>query len=202
MKKTLCVTLLFLVLLTGCMERPQSREVGSLAVVSVLGIDRGDALSMTAVTEGRESSKPLLFKGIGDTPGACIDTLTGAGERVVSCAHVEHWLLMEGAVSALPELLEYAFHDGQQSTETQLWVVLAENLDAIFSQEHDTAQRMTVIKTIGEERFSPLTLREAATQLAEGDALCIPALGIGEDGLFFVGYAWYQNGKILTWQIG
>lgn len=202
MRKIGCVLLLFVLLLTGCMERPQSREVGSLAVVSVLGIDRTDTLFMTAATEGREGSPPLLFQGEGDTPRACIDDLTRSGERVVSCAHVEHWLLLEGAVSALPELLTYALRDGQQSTETKLWLVAEENLAAVFSEQHDTAQRMTVIKTMGEDDVSPLTLRESAARLAEGEALGIPVLTMGEDGLYVAGTAWYRDGTLQTWQIG
>ncbi len=202
MKKILCVPLLFTLLLTGCMERPQSREVGSLAVVSVLGIDRAEQLSMTAATEGRESSPPLLFHGQGDTPLACMEALTRSGERVVSCAHVEHWLLLEGAVSALPELLSYALRDGQQSTETKLWLVATEDLESIFAQEQDVAQRMMVIKTMSEEECLPLTLREAAVHLAENEPIPIPVLGRGEDGLYLIGTALYWDGQLQTWQIG
>ena len=85
------------------------------------------------------------LRALGDTPAAAVEALTNQGERVVSCAHVEHLLLTQTAAATLPALLSYAFQEPQQSTETQLWVVQADTLAECFSGERDTAQRMTCL---------------------------------------------------------
>ena len=61
-----------------------------------------------------------------------MEALTNQGERVVSCAHVEHLLLTQTAAATLLTLLSYAFQEPQQSTETQLWVVQADTLAGVL----------------------------------------------------------------------
>ena len=199
------VALVFLVLLllttclTGCAGAPQSRESGATAVVSVLGVEpAGEGIRLLAAAEGRGGEAPFRADSRGDTPAAAVEALTNQGERVVSCAHVEHLLLTQTAAATLPALLSYAFQEPQQSTETQLWVVQADTLAESFSGEGDTAQRMTVIQSQGKDRqtFAPLTLRQAAAALAKGEPLLIPALSVGEAGLAFAGFALYQDGAI------
>ena len=124
MRRLLVWTLLLLFLLSGCAGAPQSREVGSTAVVSVLGAEgAGEDLRLLAAAEGRGEADPFLCDSQGATPAAAVEGLTNRGEQVVSCAHVEHLLLAGSAAGRLPDLLSYAFQEPQQSTETQLWVV-------------------------------------------------------------------------------
>lgn len=205
------VALVFLVLLllttclTGCAGAPQSRESGATAVVSVLGVEpAGEGIRLLAAAEGRGGEAPFRADSRGDTPAAAVEALTNQGERVVSCAHVEHLLLTQTAAATLPALLSYAFQEPQQSTETQLWVVQADTLAESFSGEGDTAQRMAVIQSQGKDRqtFAPLTLRQAAAALAKGEPLLIPALSVGEAGLAFAGFALYQDGAITRWLTG
>src|SRR5699024_4058321 len=92
--------LLFLLLLllttclTGCAGAPQSRESGATAVVSVLGVEpAGEGIRLLAAAEGRGGEAPFRADSRGDTPAAAVEALTNQGERVVSCAHVEHLLL-------------------------------------------------------------------------------------------------------------
>lgn len=204
MRRLLALTLL-LALLTGCAGTPQSREVGSTAVVSVLGAEpAGRELRLLAAAEGRGGEDPFLCDSQGATPAAAVEGLTNRGEQVVSCAHVEHLLLASSAAGELPDLLSYAFQEPQQSTETQLWVVRADTLGTSFAGPGDVAKRMAVIKTQGKNRqgFSPLTLREAAAVLAQGKSLLIPALAVGDEGLAFDGYALYQDERIAQWLTG
>lgn len=204
MRRLLALTLL-LALLTGCAGTPQSREVGSTAVVSVLGAEpAGRDLRLLAAAEGRGGEDPFLCDSQGATPAAAVEGLTNRGEQVVSCAHVEHLLLASSAAGKLPDLLSYAFQEPQQSTETQLWVVRADTLGTSFAGPGDVAKRMAVIKTQGKNRqgFSPLTLREAAAVLAQGKSLLIPALAVGDEGLAFDGYALYQDERIAQWLTG
>ena len=192
-----------LVLLSGCAGTPQSREAGPTTVVSVLGaeVDRG-GLRLWAAAEGRGGEPPFVGDSRGAAPAAAVEELTNRGEQVVSCAHVEHWLLSPTAAERLPELLSYAFQEPQQSTETQLWVV--RDLQESFSAEGDLAKRMTVLKAQGKHRqgFCPVTLRQAAAALAQGKPLLLPALRTGEGGVAFDGFALYQGGRICAWLTG
>ena len=104
-----------------------------------------------------------------------MEALTGGGDRVVSAAHVEHLLLDRAAADRLPALLDYAFRDPQQSTETQLWVVEG-NFASVW--EADPARRMEVLKTAGRDKqgFCPVTLRQAAGALAQGEPVLLPVV--------------------------
>lgn len=191
--------------LSGCAGTPQSRETGSNAVVSLLGAEEaGGKLTLHAAAEGRGEEPAQIFHGQGATPAAAIESLIDQGRQVVNCAHVEHMLLGEDSPTLLPELLSYAFQQPEQSTETQLWVVRGQDLQALFTPEADPAQRMNVLKAAAKDRqgFEPLTLREAAAALAEDRPLLIPALAAGEEGLFFWGYALYEEGRFAGWLTG
>ena len=168
--------LLAALLLTGCAGTPQSREAGRTLVVSVLGAETVDGrLRLTAAAEAREEGDPAQIQGSGPTPAAAMEALAGGGDRVVSAAHVEHLLLDRAAADRLPALLDYAFRDPQQSTETQLWVV-----EGSFASvwEADPARRMEVLKTAGRDRqgFCPVTLRQAAGALAQGEPVLLPVV--------------------------
>ena len=111
--------LLAALVLTGCAGTPQSREAGSTLEVSVLGAEAaGDRLRLTAAAEARREEPPAQSQGVGPTPVAAMEDLAAGGEQVVSAAHVEHLLLARNAADWLPALLDYAFRDPQQSTET------------------------------------------------------------------------------------
>lgn len=196
---------LLLLPLASCAGTPQSRETGSTALAGVLGVEPvGDGLQIFAAAEGRGEAPPTVAQGQGATPAACIEELTSQGERVISCAHVEHLLLARSAAASLPELLSYAFQEPQQSTETQLWVVDTARLAPVFTGKEDPARRMGVLKTAGKDRqtFRPVTLRQAAGALAEGEPLLIPALTEGPAGLDFIGYALYSKGQFTAWLTG
>lgn len=205
MRRLLAAALAASVLLAGCGSLPQSRETGSAAVVSVLGVaPAAQGLTVYAAAESREGADPALYQGQGATPAAAIQSLAGAGEQTVSCAHVEHVLLAQSGAGALEEVLSYAFRDQRQSTESQLWVVRGEDLSQVFAGTGDPAQRMAVLKAAGRDRqgFQPVTLRQAAAALAEGAPLLIPALELGEEGLALSGFALYDQGAFTGWLTG
>lgn len=192
--------LLAAVLLTGCAGTPQSREAGSTLEVSVLGAEAaGDDLRLTAAAEARREELSAQSQGIGPTPAAAMEDLAGGGEQVVSVAHVEHLLLAKNAADRLPALLDYAFRDPQQSTETQLWVVDGEDLSAVFDGEEDPARRMEVLKTAGRDRqgFCPVTLRQAAGALAQREPVLLPVV----DGktLTRTGAVLYDGDRFTAW---
>ena len=194
-----------LALLSGCAGTPQSRESGATVLAGVLGVeDLGEGFCIRAAAEGRGSQGPFHCESWGQTPAAAVEDLTDRAEQVVSCAHVEHWLVDESAVGELSSLLSYAFQEPQQSTETQLWVFQGGGLDRLFDGEQDVARRMTVLKAQGKDKqgFSPVTLREAAEALAGEEALLLPALRVEGEKLVFAGFGLYQDGEILRWLRG
>ena len=194
MRRTMGLVLAVLAacLLTGCAGTPQSREAGRTAVVSVLGAEPApEGLRIHAAAEGRGEEGPMRTDGVGATPAEAIEALSRRGADVVSCAHVEHLVLSWTAAERLPDLLSYAFQDPQQSTETMLWVLRAPSLEGLFDGTRDTAKEMTLWKSIGEDRqgLVPVTLRDAASRLAEGGDVLIPALALDGDDLSFAGLA-------------
>ena len=205
MRRLVMLALAAAFLLTGCGNLPQSQETGSAAVVSVLGVAPADwGITVYAAAESREGEAPAVYQGQGATPAAAIQSLAGAGDQTVSCAHVEHVLLAQSGAGELEEVLSYAFRDQRQSTESQLWVVRSEDLSQVFSGTSDPARRMAVLKSAGKDKqgFQPVTLRQAAAALAEGAPLLIPALEQGEDGLALAGFALYDKGQFTAWLTG
>ena len=161
--------------LTGCAGTPQSREAGSTLEVTLLAAQpQGDGLALAAVS-GRSQA---LCRGAGPTPAAAVEALSAGGEQVVSAAHVEHLLLTRNGAGLLPALLDYAFRDPQQSTETQLWVLDGEDLAQSFRDPAFPARRMEVWKSAGRDRqgFCPVTLRQAAGAAAQGEPVLLPLL--------------------------
>lgn len=188
-------------LLTGCAGTPQSREAGRTAVVSVLGAEPSpEGLRIHAAAEGRGEEGPMRTDGVGATPAEAVEALSRRGADVVSCAHVEHLVLSWTAAERLPDLLSYAFQDPQQSTETMLWVLRAPSLESLFDGTQDTAKELALWKSIGEDRqgLVPVTLRDAASRLAAGGDVLIPALAPDGDDLSFAGLALYQDGAFTT----
>lgn len=186
-------------LLAGCAGTPQSREAGRTLEVSVLGAETaGGLLRLTAAAEAGEGDAPVQSQGTGSTPAAALEALAGNGEQVVSVAHVEHLLLTEAAIDRLPALLDYAFRDLQQSTETQLWLVEGDSLDAVFRGEIDPARRMEVLKTAGRDRqgFCPVTLRAAAGAVSQREPVLLPT--VDRATLELTGAAICDGGRITT----
>ena len=194
------LTLLAALVLTGRAGTPQSREAGSTLEVSVLGAENaGDALRLYAAAEARREDLAAQSQGIGPTPAAAMEDLSGGGEQVVSAAHTEHLLLARSAANRLPALLDYAFRDPQQSTETQLWAVEGDSLADAFNGEEDPARRMEVLKTAGRDRqgFCPVTLRQAAGALARGEPVLLPA--VDPKTLARTGAALYDGTRFTAW---
>lgn len=195
--------LLALVLLSGC--GPQSREMGNTAVAGVLGAETARrGMTLWAAAEGRAGAAPSFYRGEGRTPAGALEDLAAGGEQVVTCAHVEHILLPQNAPDLVEPILSYAFRSPQQSTESQLWVVRTEGLEAVFSEKTDPVRRMSVLKdfsTTG-QGFRPLKLREAASALAAGEAVLIPALDLTQEGLDFGGFGLYRKGEFVAWLTG
>lgn len=195
--------LLSLVLLSGC--GPQSQEMGNTAVAGVLGVEPArQGITIRGAAEGRAGSAPTFYQGEGKTPAGALEDLSASGQQVVTCAHVEHILLPQSAPELVEPLLSYAFQDPQQSTESQLWVVRTDDLEEVFSEKSDPVRRMSVLKdfsTAG-QGFRPLTLREAASAVAAGEPLLIPALDLTKEGLAFGGFALYREGSFAAWLTG
>ena len=201
----LALLFLLLLLLAGCGRTPQSREAGNTAVIGVLGVEPDrQGLTVHAGAESRAGEPPATYQGQGETLAVAIEKLSSSGNAMVSCAHVEHILLAQTTAGSLEEVLSYAFQDPQQSTESQLWVVRTSDLSGMFSGDMDPAQRMSVLRAAGKDKqgFVPVTLREAASALAEGEALLLPALDVTREGLSFGGYALYKEGKFAAWLTG
>lgn len=181
---------------------PQSREAGNIAVIGVLGVEPVDgALRVYGGAESRTDRPAAVYTGQGATLAEAVQALSVSGEALVSCAHVEHLLLAQTGAGALEAVLDYAFQDLQQSTESQLWVVRPEDLAQAFGAQGDLPRRMAVLRTAGEDQadFAPVTLRQAAAAVAAGEALRLPVLDRTGETLTFAGYTTYKDGRFWGW---
>ena len=206
MKRRLSVLLALLCALSlgGCGTAPQSREVGETTVLEVLGAEpAGEVLCLRAAAAGHPDGPPELLASRGRSPAAAAERLYTRGTKPADCAHIAH-VLLDASAEALPQMLSYTFQEPQQSTESQLWVVRSASLAPVFRAGQDPAQRMRVIKAAGRDRqgFCPVTLREAARTLSQGDPLLIPALDLGPNGLERIGYALCAPGQAPVWLTG
>lgn len=210
MRRLLGLLLLLCFCLSGChapFSLPRAQEPRSTAIASVLGVENGvgDSIRIFAASQGRNGKMPLRYSGQSDSlSGALMDT-RDQGEESVSYAHVEHIIMeVETAKIRLSQLLSFCFQNGEQSIESNLWLLRDADMETAFQGEADLAKRLSTLKTSGQEGTSlpPRSLRETAAQLADEGAMIIPALHFRDEELIFDSYALFQNGELIGYLEG
>jgi hypothetical protein len=178
-----------------------------MTIASVLGVENGrnNSIQIFAATEGRNEKQPLRFEGQSESlSGALLDT-RDKGTESISYAHVEHILIgAETTESRLSQLLSFCFQNGEQSIESNLWILRNTDMNSLFQKDIDLAKRLSTLKTSGEAGTSlpPRSLRETAAQIADNGAVLIPALRWENKDLIFDSYALFQDGKLLGYLEG
>ena len=196
--------------LSGCrapFSLPRAEEPRSTSIISVLGVENGekDGIKVLAVSQKRREQEALLFESRGDSLSGALLGTRDQGTQTVSYAHVEHILVgAETAKTRLSQLLSFCFQNGEQSIESNIWLLRNENMDAVFAGDLDLANRLSTLKTSGEAGTSlpPRTLRETAAKLADDGSVLIPALRWENDDLEFDSYAIFRNGDLLGYLDG
>ena len=182
--------------LTGCRDAfalPRAKEPRSTAIASVLGVDRPEeVIRVFAVSQGRKNQPPRCFVGEGLSFSEARLGTRDQGTETVSYAHVGHIVISErAAAEQLERFLHYSLQNGEQSMESNLWLLREAEMSEVFSGEMDISRRLDTLKTSGEAGTSlpPCTLREAAARLADDGVALIPALRWSGSDLALAGYA-------------
>jgi hypothetical protein len=178
-----------------------------MAIASALGFGAaGAGVALYAATQGKQDVPPLIFRGGGDTLAAAVADSRGRGGTSVSFAHVEHILLEEDAGARLMPLLSYAFQNGEQSIESNLWILRGASCGAVFGggDKEDIIRRLTALKNSGAAGVSlpGSSLHEIAARLFDDGAALIPALTPRDGALVCDAYAVADAGGILGYLEG
>lgn len=210
MRRLLGLALALCFCLSGCrapVSLPRAQEPRSMTIASVLGVENGerDRIQIFAASEGRNEKKPMRYEGQSDSLSGALQDTRDQGTETVSYAHVEHILIgAESVESRLPQLLSFCFQNGEQSIESNLWLVRDTDMKSVFETDMDLAKRLSTLKTSGDEGISlpPRSLRETAAQLADDGAVLIPALRWKQQELIFDSYALFENGTMIGYLEG
>jgi hypothetical protein len=173
-----------------------------MTIASVLGVENGerDGIQIFAVSERRNEKQPMFYEGQADSlAGALLDT-RDQGIETVSYAHVEQILIgADSLQNRLSQLLSFCFQNGEQSIESNLWILRDMDMRAAFQGDLDLAKRLSTLKSSGEAGTSlpSRSLRETAAQLADEGVVLIPALRSKGQELIFDSYAIIQNGNLV-----
>ncbi len=191
-------------LLTGCDLLPRAREMGDMALLRAMGVDRdGDGVAVTVSTGPRarglqgEREPALELSAQADSLSAACLEIQGKSDEYVFFGYVDQLLLGEELArkNVLPAL-EYLAQDVELGLNAQVWVVRGKTAgEAVGSGgEEGVDGRLSTLRTDGKMGVSliPRTAGEVYAGLLELGCAYAPAvaLGDGEDiSLEEAGYA-------------
>ena len=204
MKRALLPPLaLWLLLAGGCSALPTAREMGDMALLRTMGVDReGGEMAVTASTGPRarglqgEGLPALVLSTRGDTlSGACM-AMQGLSDSYVFFGYVDQLLVGEEAARAgLRPVLNYFAQDVELGLGAQLWLVRGGTAQAAVSSGGDQGVegRLSTLRTDGELGVASVarTAGEVYTDLMEQGSAFVPALvlsGEEEPALLEQGY--------------
>ena len=216
--KAVVAGLAALVLLTGCSARaglPYAREMGEMALMRAMGLDRtedGVELTVAAAETGDKEALVLSARGV-SLPAASL-AVQSLGSRYVYYGHVDQLLLSENmAVEGLGGLMDYLAREPELGLGVQLWVVRAGSAGQAIRGAGDQgiSGRLDQLRTDGQLGAAGMghSASELMTVMARGGSTWLPALelrparqadgGGGEVTLHPGGYAILRAGKLVCW---
>lgn len=198
-------------LLTGCELLPRAREMGDMALLRTMGIDRAeDGVAVTVSTgprarglQGEREDALTLTAEAGSLSAAAL-ALQGQSDSYVFFGYVDQLLLGEELVrdSVLP-VLEYFARDGELGLGAQLWVVRKDTARAAVDSGggEGVDSRLSTLRTDGELGVAavPRTAGEVYADLLEKGSAYVPALSPGDGesaSLEGRGYAVLKGGAL------
>lgn len=197
--------LLLIFLLSGCrapFSLPRAKEPRGLNLVSVLAAGQGmdGSVRIMAASQARGGQVALFYESKGPSLSGAVLSSRDQGTQTVSYAHVEQLLIDERfAETRLSELFSFCFQNGEQSVESNLWLLRDAPIDSVFGEGEDPAGRLSTLRSSGKAATSlpPRTLHFLAAKWAEDESLLVPALRLVEGELVFDSYALIKEGQIV-----
>jgi len=206
-----CSLLLTMVLfLSGCQALPRAREMGDMALLRTMGVDRGEeGITVTASTgpraqglQGQEESAQSLSAPGGSLSSACL-ALQSKGEDYVFFGYVDQLLLGEEmARQDVRPTLDYFARDTELGLGARLWVIRGSTAAAAVESggEAGVDDRLEALQTDAEQGVTALsrTAGEVYTDLLEWGSAYVPALSAAEGGdLQPAGYAIIKDSALV-----
>ena len=180
------------VLLTGCTGLPTAREMGDMALMRTMGVDRAaDGVEVTASTGPRakglqaEGEAALVLSAKASSlSGACL-TMQGHSDSYVFYGYVDQLLVGEElANQGIKPVLDYFARDEELGLGAQLWLVRNGTArQAVESGgEAGVDGRLSTLQLDGElgEASISRTAGEVYSDLMERGAAFVPALAVGK----------------------
>lgn len=220
MKGKILAAALLALLLSGCRQLPQAREMEDMALMRTVGVDAGrDGQVTVTASSGRrargiqgETESPLILSAQrGSIAGACL-AIQGLSESYVFYGHVDQLLLGEElARDGLRAALEYFERDKELSPGSQVWLIRGDTARAAIEsgKEQGIDARLSGLQEDSELGTAGLcpTVGETLGRLLEDGGAYLPALTLEErEGastpLVERGYGIFRGEKLAGWLTG
>lgn len=173
-------------LLSGC--APHARELDSLALVRVLGVDGGERVTLTAVCGGTDQADGARGSAAADSFEAARRELPWVGEQEMALTNLSY--IIVGAQADLVEALTYVLEDREMSPTATVW--LAADAGALLGLSGDPASRLAVLEAGG---IDPPTAVEALAEIEIRGGVSLPVLVWDGSGLEAAGeMRWEETG--------
>ena len=199
-------------LLTGCGGLPYPREMGDMALLRTMGVDReARGLTVTVSTGLRarglqgETEEPLVLSAARPSlDGACL-AMQGQSDSYVYFGYVDQLLLGEElARLGVQPVLDYFARDGELGLGAQLWLVRGGTArEAVNSGGGEGVdKRLQTLQTDSRMGIASITRTagEIYTDLLEQGAAFAPALVLsgGEESVLTEGgYGIFKDGALM-----
>lgn len=210
--RKLPLLLLPVLLLVGCQGLPEPREMGDMALLRTMGVDRGaDGPALTVSTgprakglEGDNQPALLLSAQVPTLSGGAL-AIQGQSDSFVFFGYVDQLLLGQALAGedVLP-VLDWFARDIELSLNAQLWLIRdATARQAVESGgEQGVEDRLATLRTDGRLGVGgiPRTAGEVYADLLEQGASYAPALVLGEEAeqasLVAGGYGVFRENRL------
>lgn len=184
MKRVLSV--LMIVLLTGCGTKPYARELEATMLVQVLGVDwTGNAVELTAASDPGAGSgeAAAVLSAWGKDFEEAKANLQAAGEEYVSLTHVTQIVL--GEETDLAAVLETALREPALSQSATVWLTEYGSAKELLKRVDGGAKRLASIEL--NSGVESVTVLQSRMRLEERRQVELPVLNVEENVLTWVG---------------
>ena len=211
MRGRCAVLALACLLLTGCSGLPYPREMGDMALLRTMGVDREeDGLGVTVSTGPRarglqgEQEGAMVLSALRPSLSSAVLALQSLSDSYVFFGYVDQLLLGEGLTrDGVIPVLDYFSRDVELGLGAQVWVIRdASARQAVESGgEQGVESRLSTLRTDGETGVAAIsrTAGEVYSDLLEQGSCYLPALVLsGPDGTTLMegGYAVVKDGVL------
>ncbi len=205
--------ILILLLFYICFFQMERKELGDVAIVRVLGIDKtADGYHLTALYNDNSTKSidaPIMktIDGTGNTIYDAYQNLKRKNKKEVTIAHTSFYLLdNQAAADGLESCLDFLSRDQTVKNNASIYILLSENTyDFLTKSVDDESFMHETLSAITQKKSSELKKvnNTLATILNRMDQdyhnLIIPYLVVEDEYVYANGYALFQDKKLTQY---